>query len=238
MSFDIRYPSITSPTEKGQLEQIRAYLFQLADQLKFALNSLDGDVTKVLQQGNQPEKKNTTEEEALATFGSVKSLIIKSADIIDAYYEEFTKRLEGYYVAQSDFGMYVESTVQTITEDSKSVEALFESIQKIITDIGNIESSLIEVNARIKSGLLYYDDNEVPIYGIEVGQLNEIDGVEVFNKYARFTSDRLSFYDKNDTEVAYISDYKLFITHLQVTGTLTLGRFEFDTSNGLAIKWV
>ncbi len=238
MSFDIRYPSITSSTEKGQLEQIRAYLFQLADQLKFALNSLDGDVTKVLQRGNQSEKKSLTEEEAQATFGSVKSLIIKSADIVNAYYEEFTKRLEGQYVAQSDFGMYVENTVQTITEDSKSVEALFESIQKIITDIGNIESSLIEVNARIKSGLLYYDENEVPIYGIEIGQTNDIDGIEVFNKFARFTSDRLSFYDKNDTEVAYISDYKLFITHLHVTGTFTLGRFESDTSNGLAIKWV
>ena len=237
--IDIKYPNITSSTDRGQLEQIRAYLYQLADQLKFALKSIDGDVAKVLQvnQGNQ-DKKEITAEEAQATFGSVKALIIKSADIVDAYYEEIVKRLEGQYVAQSDFGLYVESTVQTITADSKNVEALFESIQEIISDVKNIESSLIEVNARIKAGFLYYDDNEVPIYGIEIGQINEINGEEVFNKFAQFTSDRLSFFDKNDIEVAYISDYKLFITNAQITGTLTLGRFEIDTSNGLVIKWV
>ena len=235
--IDIKYPKITSATEKGQLEQVRAYLFQLVDNLNFALKAFNGDVTRVVQQSNQ-KSKDITEEEAQATFGSIKSLIIKSADIVNAYYEEIQKRLEGQYVAQSDFGLYVESTVQTITADSKNVESLFESIQEIISDIENIESSLIDVNARIKSGVLDYDDNEVPIYGVEVGQITEIDGVEVFNKFARFTSDRLSFYDKNDTEVAYISDYKLYITHLQVTVTLTLGRFEFDATDGLAIKWL
>lgn len=238
MSFDIRYPSITSPTEKGQLEQIRAYLFQLADQLKFALNSIDGDISKVIYQGNQSEKKSLTEEEAQATFGAVKSLIIKSADIVNAYYEEIKNKLVGDYEAQSAFGTYSEQTEQNITENSKEIDRAFKNIQKITTDINNLQAKLMEVNARIKAGLLYYDDNEVPIYGVEVGQTNDIDGVEVFNKYARFTSDRLSFYDKNNTEVAYISDYKLYITNAQVTGTLTLGRFEMDASNGLAIKWV
>ena len=105
-------------------------------------------------------------------------------------------------------------------------------------EITGVINQLIEVNARIRSGILYYDDNGVPIYGVEVGQINEIDGVEVFNKLARFTSDRLSFYDKNDIEVAYISDYKLCITNAHITGTLTLGRFVYDTSDGLACRWV
>jgi hypothetical protein len=60
----------------------------------------------------------------------------------------------------------------------------------------------------------------------------------VFSKYARFVADKLSFYDKNDTEVAYISDYKLYITNAQITGTLNLGRYELDPTDGLAFKWV
>lgn len=237
-SFDIKYPNITAQNERGQIEQIRGYLFQLADQLKWALNSIDGSSAKELQQGSKAGATNVSDAEAQATFNSIKALIIKSADIVDAYYEEIQKRLEGQYVAQSDFGTYVENTVQTITADSKNVESLYESIQKIISDIQNIESSLIKVNARIKSGILDYDENGAPIYGLEIGQTNEIDGVEVFNKYARFTSDRLSFYDKNNTEIAYISDYKLYITNAHIKGTLTLGRFVFDTTDGLAIKWV
>jgi hypothetical protein len=132
----------------------------------------------------------------------------------------------------------MELTEQMVTTNSTGITQLFDSMQKLFTDIENLEHSLIEVNANIRSGLLYYDDDGVPIYGLEIGQRNDVDGVEVFNKYARFVADKLSFYDKNDTEVAYISDYKLYITNAQITGTLNLGRYELDPTDGLAFKWV
>jgi len=240
MSFDIKFPNITAQTESGKIEQIRGYLFQLADQLKWALNTIESsnDGYIVAQKGKQSGNKDISQGEAQATFNSIKPLIIKSADIVEAYSEEISKKLSGEYVAKSDFGVYTENTTQTINADSKNVESLYRNIQEIISDIDNLEHSLIEVNARIKSGLLYYDDKGVPIYGLEIGQKNDIDGVEVFNKFARFTSDKLSFYDKNDTEVAYISDYKLYITNAHITGTLTLGRFEYDASDGLVCRWV
>ena len=238
MSFDIMLPNISAASDRGKIEQIHSYLYQFAEQLKWALNSIESGGGKGLQSGNKSSVKAVSEEEAQATFSSVKSLIIKSADIVNSYYDEINKRLVGQYVAQSDFGKFTEQTEQAITTNSKGTEALFSSVQHIITDIENLEHSLIEVNANIRVGLLYYDENSVPVHGVEVGQVNEIDGVEVFNKYARFTSDRLSFYDKNDTEVAYISDYKLYITNAEITGTLTLGRFVVDTSDGLVIKWV
>lgn len=240
MSFDFKQPNITAPSDSGKIEQIRSYLYQLTEQLKWALNSLEGgnDAYVAPQKGNQSGTKKLSESEAQATFNSIKALIINSADIVEAYYETISKKLSGEYVAKSDFGVYTEHTTQTITADSKNVESLYNSIQEIVSDIYSLEHSIIEVNAHIKSGLLYYDDKGIPIYGLEVGQINEIDGKEVFNKFARFTSDRLSFYDKNDTEIAYISDYKLYITNAHITGTLTLGRFVCDTSDGLAIKWV
>ena len=238
MSFDFNYPNISAPTDKGRIEQIRSYLYQFIDQLKFALNSIESSNEKAIQQVSQSSKKTNPTEEAQATFNSVKALIIKSSDIVNSYYEEFNKKFSGTYVAQSDYGTFVQNTEQSIKANNELIEQTFANIQAIITDIENLEHSLIEANAHIKSGLLFYDDNGVPIYGLEVGQRNEIDGVEVFNKYARFTSDRLSFYDKNDTEVAYISDYKLYITNAQISGALTIGRFVFEASNGLAIKWV
>lgn len=239
MSFDFKLPNITASSDSGKVEQIRSYLYQLTEQLKWALNSIESNSGYVVaQKGSQTTSKDISESEAQATFNSIKSLIINSAEIVEAYSEKISKTLSGEYVAKSDFGEYTEHTTQTINADSKNVESLYKSIQEIVSDIDNLEHSIIEVNAHIKSGLLYYDQKGVPIYGLEVGQINEIDGEEVFNKFARFTSDRLSFYDKNDTEIAYISDYKLYITNAHITGTLTLGRFVFDTSDGLAIKWV
>jgi hypothetical protein len=95
---------------------------------------------------------------------------------------------------------------------------------------------LVETYAHIKSGKLEEKDG-IGVYGIEVGQRNVVNGVESFNKFARFTSDRLSFYDKGGHEVAYISDYKLYITYAEVTGTLKLGGYLVDTTNGLTVKW-
>lgn len=237
MAFDIVYPKITAQTGEGKIEQIRGYLFSLADQLKWALNTLESGGNVVVQGGNS----STTSKESAKTevnFNSVKSIIIKSADIVEECYDALTEKFSGQYVAHSDFGTFMELTEQMVTTNSTGITQLFESMQKLFTDIENLEHSLIEVNANIRSGLLDYDDDGVPIYGLEIGQRNDVDGVEVFNKYARFVADKLSFYDKNDTEVAYISDYKLYITNAQITGTLNLGRYELDPTDGLAFKWV
>lgn len=241
MSFKIDQPNILGKSEAEQLQQVKTYLFQLAGQLNWALNTLESgtDSGKIVTTNGQPITQASTEKEVQATFNSIKSLIIKSADIVEAYYQETSRRLEGLYVAESDFGAYQEQTAISIQENSKAIENFYTNIQQILTDIENLENNLIEVSAHIKSGLLYYNSDGVPIYGLEIGQKNTLEGVEVFNKYARFVADRLSFYDQNDTEVAYISNFMLYITHVTITGSLSIGRFVFDTSNGgLAIKWV
>lgn len=239
MAFDIVYPKITAQTGEGKIEQIRGYLFSLADQLKWALNTLESGGNVSVQSGNSSTtstSKGSANSEA--TFNSVKSLVIKSADIVNEYYEVLNERFSGQYVAKSDFGTFMELTEQMIETNATGITQIFDSMQKLFTDIENLEGRLLEVNAHTRSGLLYYGDDGVPVYGFEIGQRNTIDNKEVFNKYARFTADKLSFYDKNDTEVAYISDYKLYITNAQITGTLSLGRYELDPSDGLAIKWV
>ncbi len=238
MSYDLRKPQITSPTAQGQLLQIKSYLYQLVEQLQFALNSIDTTAQNVVKEAPKSTEKAISEVNAEATFNSIKSLIIKSADIVEAFYQEVSKRLDGDYLAVSDFGTFREHTSQEISANSTNITTVFENLQSILTDISNIEHSLIDVNAYLRLGLLYTNEQGVPIYGVEVGQKNTIDGVEVFNQYARFTADKLSFYDQNGYEVAYISDYKLYITNAEVTGTLRLGAFEINTTKGFRLKYV
>lgn len=242
MSIDIRLPNITGQTEREQLMQIKSYLYQTAQQLQWALSNLDPAtggvvVTTQTRKTGSPEEAGGTGQIPQVSFNAIKSLIIKSADIVDAYYQEINRRLSGQYVAESDFGTYTEQTDQAIYENSTEIGRAFTNIQQIITDLDTLEHNLIEVNAHIRTGLLYTGEDGTPVYGIEVGQKNTVDGVEVFNKYARFTSDRLSFYDSNDVEVAYISDYKLHITNAEIT-VLTLGAFQINTSTGFRLKYV
>lgn len=225
--IDIRLPDI-SGTEAQQLAGIKRYLYQLAEQLNIALRSVEtadngGNSASVT---NKTASKSSKEDETQASFNDIKGLIIKSAEIVNAYYEEISKKLEGVYVAESEFGTYKSETEQTIKETSDRSEQNFSNIQSILSDIEGIENSIIETNAHIYSGLLYYDNDGIPIYGLEIGQRNKVDGVEVFNKYARFTSDRLSFYDQNDNEVAYISDERLVITQVVVKGYFAQGEIE------------
>lgn len=240
MSFDIRLPNITAQDTQGQLSQVKTYLYQLAEQLNWALRTVTSGDSIQVQSPNREGNNAGAESNSLNTFNSIKSLIIKSADIVNAYYEEINRRLNGLYVAKSDFGTYQKETSQDISENSESIQRVFTNIQQILTDVEGIENTLVDVNAHIKSGLLYYNSAGIPIYGLEIGQRSEIDGLEVFNKYARFTSEKLSFYDSNDIEVAYVSDKKLYITHIEVTGSFQMSGF-VDTvlaDGSVVTKWV
>ena len=284
MGLDLRLPNITGTTEKEQLTQIKSYLYQFAQQLQWAMNTIETPSVsqQVVNQTSQKVIVQTKEEDAEATFSSLKALIIKSADIVDAYYDEISTRLEGMYVAQSDFGTFMEQTSQEIKQTSTYTDQKFNDVQVIITGevenlqasvddtatevenlqasvddtaekVGGLDSAIgeanknidalkaavIEANAYIRSGLLYYDDNEIPVFGLEIGQKNTVNDVDVFNKYARFTSDRLSFYDQNDSEIAYISDYKLYIRNVEITASFKIGGFIDTVSNGdVVTKWV
>lgn len=240
-TVDIRLPNIDGKTDREQLRQIRSYLYQTAQQLQYALGNISayqGQTAEAIQKayggGTAPSKGSA------ATFNSIKSLIIKSADIVDAYYEEINNRLESVYVAQSTFGTFAEETSQSITENADGITRAFDSIQSIESTLAEIRNQNLGVSAYVRTGLLYYEDSGFPVYGLEIGQENTVDGVKVFNKFARFTSDRLSFYDNNDTEVAFISDQKLYINNVEITGSFRMGGFLDSVRPGkdIVTKWV
>ena len=241
MSYSFSLPNITAKTADGKLQQMHSFLYQTIEQLNWALNSIEAGTASgnVVVQKENRDNEPSPEEKAVASFNEIKALIIKSADIVSAYYEKINAKLVGEYVAVSDFGTFKEDTEAQIEANSTAIEQRYADIQEIISDIENLEHDLIEVNAHIKSGLLYYADDGSPVYGLEIGQRTQIDGEEVFNKYARFTSDKLSFYDQNDNEVAYISDKKLYITHIQVLGSFKQGGFVDTTldDGSIVTKW-
>lgn len=239
--MDLRYPNITGTSEAAQLVQLKSYLHQLVDQLNMALKDMGGGAAEtyaaaVRKAADAYDEKNTPAN----TFNAIKALIIKSADIVEAYYDEINYRLTGVYLAQSDFGEYTSITSLDIQANADGIKQLNSDVQTITSKVAGVESYTVETKAHIKTGLLE-TNAEGKIYGIEVGQTDEVNGVQTFKKFARFTSDRLSFYDQSAKEVAYISDKKLYITDVQITGSFSLGNFkdEVNKDDGSVItKWI
>ena len=126
---DFRYPFITEKDPAKQLKQIESYLHQLVDKLNTESRSSTGqDVLGKATASVQKKPNGQYKTPAEATFDEIKSLIIKSADIVDALYETYTKRLDGHYVSQSEYGVFVE---QSMAEMKASADRISTTLQKI-----------------------------------------------------------------------------------------------------------
>lgn len=223
MSFNFRLPNITATTQEGKMQQLCSFLYQTVEQLNWAMNAIETSTGSdvVYRPGTSAAGATDSGKDATASFNEIKALIIKSADIIEAYYESIVTKLDGKYLAISDFGTYAEDTTRVIEENAQYTLDTFINLQQLVTELNQ---TLLDTTAYIKTGILDYNDDGTPIFGMEVGQTTEKDGEETFNKYARFTSNELSFFDQNGFKVAYISDSKLYITHIEVTGSYKLGK--------------
>lgn len=239
MSINIRLPNITASTADGKLQQLQGYIHQLVGDLNWALNTVES-----AQAGNSSpavkyqQSAPATQKEAEETFNSIKALIIKSADIVNAYEETIRTHFHGEYFAESDFGTFVDTTNKYLEENSRGVTEAYDRLQGIDTDLDGVLDYVEETNGYIKRGILA--DGSV---GIEVGETTE-DGT--YHRYARFTAEKLSFYDVNGNEVAYIgagdndtNSNCLYVRGKAVfLGEIQLGGYKTDTTDGLAFTWI
>lgn len=251
--MSIRYPNITGQTPDEQLRQLKSYLYQLVEQLNMQEGS--GNNPSVASGASslytrEPSGGAAEPEIApVSTFNQIKNLIIKSADIVNAYYTEINRHLEGQYVAESDFGTYKERISQEIKENADSIDRDFNSLQEIS---GELEQ-MIKASAYVRQGLLFTVGVErleeelgqniadgTPVYGVEVGQTVTQDGMEIFHKFARFTAYGMTLYDNNGNLSAYITDNRLNIPNAVVKNSLTRGGFvETINADGSSVeRWV
>ena len=223
----IRLPNITAKTEAGQLLQIKSFMHQLVQDLNYAMSSMPTDAVQSSIAAGHQAAQPTKETTPVSTFNSIKALIIKSADIVNAYYDEITKLIDqnGLYVAESDFGTFKEETENTLYADNTGLTQQVRSIQTLFDANSNILDARI-CDGHINAGILYYDENANAVVGLEIGQRNtDASGNTTFHQFARFTAQKLSFFDTNGNEVAYISDRRLYVPEAIIENQLTMGHF-------------
>lgn len=139
------------------------------------------------------------------------------------------------FASKEEIAEIEEAVSSKVTQSATDITDTFEMKLKVVSDeltatTNNSSEFIKEINAYIKRGEL-----ETGVYGIEIGRSDS-------NMKARFTNDKLSFY-QGSVEVAYISGNNLYISRAEVLdylriGNSTDGYFIWDvTSNGLELRW-
>ena len=235
---ELLMPPYPNGSVQQQLTQQYSYLFQMAQQLNMALSALEGGTVSNGSGSGQQRKSGGAASAAgkaalenAEQFQNLRAMIVKTAKQVSRNMEQLETRLSEEYVASSQFGTYVQR-----------LSAYLEANPEALTQYYSFCSDKLDTEGYIRTGIVYYD-GPAPVYGVAVGQnltTTEIDGqqvVEQNNFRAVFTAQRLSFW-QDSTEIAYVSNNRLYITNITVLDSISIGHWRMDSGNGLAFKWI
>lgn len=228
----------------GEIEQ--SYKADISSSEEGVISRVQGEFATKTELGNYKNKVDTQ----LSQTADKISLNVEECEKIAAELEDFKvsqnarfsvqgqeilSQVESLYSTKTELGDFEERISSQISQTAEGITENFtESVTGLREDLssvgGEVSELACELDVYIRRGEL-----EKGVYGIEIGRSDS-------NIKARFTNDRLSFY-QGLAEVAYISGSNLYITCAQVLdylkiGNATQGTFVFDvTENGLEVSW-
>ncbi len=216
MEFRLEMPSV-SDTDKDSLRKLRSYLFRLNEELRFVLSNIDAEnftpeITSAIK--NTQSVKNEV--------AGLKESIINTASFIRSVEERISATLKNEYTAISDLGRYTSEAIASYEVDGKGIDQYFNVVS-------SVNEEITKLCGYIKTGVL-----EDGLIGLEIANFAS-DSTAPFK--VRLSDNRLAFF-AGDAEVAYMSDSTLYITKAYITGTLVLGKYHVDLTDGVVFKWV
>lgn len=242
-------PPMPGGSLSQQIQQQYAYLFQLAQMLNLSMQQLESgeSVERQVAVASQSEKEAREQ-----TAASLKSLIVKTADVVRSEIEAVRGSLSGTYVAQSDFGSYVEHISQEIEEDPTKIARYFKfasdiqaKAEKMGTDFSAYKT---ETEGYIRQGIVRYDGT-VPVIGIAIGQdiqttatgveteTGVFDEIDTRSNMSVWTTEKLSFYIGGQ-EAAYFSNGKLTVAQIATDRIVGAGKWDVRFESGVKFKWI
>ena len=231
-----------------QLQQQYAYLFQLAQNLNRAFEQAESRPQAAVHAAAAGQERAEQGRQA----AELKSLIVKTADTVRSEMERLKSELKGSYVAQSDFGTYLEQVSQEIEEDPAKMERYFRFASEIRADTDQVEADFAayrtDVAGYIRQGVVGYD-GVTPVIGIAIGQdirtsrtgveteRGVFDEIDKSSNMSVWTTEKLSFYIGGQ-EAAYFSNGKLTVAQIATDRITGAGKWEVSFANGVKFKWI
>lgn len=250
---ELLMPPYPNGSVQQQLTQQYSYLFQMAQQLNMALSALEGGAVSTAGNSGQQRKSDGAAAAAgkaalenAEQFQNLRAMIVKTAKQVSRHMEQLETRLSEEYVASSQFGTYVQRLSAYLEANPEALTQYYSFCSDLAANVAAVDAAFstykLDTEGYIRTGIVYYD-GPAPVYGVAVGQnltTTEIDGqqvVEQNNFRAVFTAQRLSFW-QDSTEIAYVSNNRLYITNITVLDSISIGHWRMDSGNGLAFKWI
>lgn len=139
MSVNLRYPNITGLSEKEQLAQIKSYLYQLVDQLNYALPNLGGSTQTYEVQG------------AEVSYYELRSLIISTTGELRDQYEKLYHRLETDYTSKEDFNASAEAVAAALNRLLEYINSLDSLVGSLKDEDAIIKKSIADLSGLVNS---------------------------------------------------------------------------------------
>ena len=250
MTTIVLQPPSLRGTEAEKLDQVYRYLFRLSEELNNALNASEDIPGRVLKTQSGSEAGRVVQQPGSnAQANDLRALIIKTAEIVNRRVDKLVTELGSEIEAISDdYGSFKQDIDRRIEETAEATIEQFDFSERIV----GVESSVVDGVTEyrisslgyIKRGIIAFDDDGFPVYGIAVGEdLTEQtvvqNGVEytvvdTTKSLATYTSDGITFY-VNGVVRAYFTNEKLYVTRVEVTDGITIGDFVIDLKDGSAL---
>lgn len=169
----LRLPNITGGTPQERINQITSYLYQLVNELEHSMSQTEQSI-QVVRSELPSSSQERTSDDILKEFSEIKSLIIKSADIIDSYAEKIIGiiDLSGKFVAQSDFGKYVEVTNARIDASNEEISSTVEKLALVESDVEFVKQETSEIKQTSAEISLSLKDTIIKLDSLDVGGTN------------------------------------------------------------------
>lgn len=177
-----------------------------------------------VERGNKPTAWSPAPEDIDSQFGDVMDIVNKNNSTVTSLVESsinqasdsIMQQVSGSYYTKSEAEQLLANITTQFTQTEDDFTFQFQQLQAQITDV---------------SGDVTTNYNNIVKY-IRFVDGNIIIGEEGNDFILRISNDRISFLQSN-TEVAYLSNQKLYITNSDILGRLTIGAFSwYSRSNG------
>ncbi len=235
MAEIIPFPPQMIGTDAQKISDLYGYLFRVSQTLNIALQNI-GSENMSEEYRKSIESVTAQQDQKLDDqYRAVKSIVIKTANIIHTEIDQLMTQLSKTYVATSEFGKYDETIKALIQATADGIIQNY-NLSSVLTtadpEIAGFREWKIVSDQYIHSGLLYYDDENLPVYGVAVGNnltYIEVDGVKTVKKEnlaATFTSEKVSFW-QGGREAAYLSNKRLYVLDAEFLKSIQIGKFAF-----------
>lgn len=229
-------------------QALYSYLYRMAEQLNVALGELEGGgvdgSARLPAAPHLPAIAQTAQDE-------LKALIVNTAETLHREMDRLETVLRSDYAAVSNqWGVYKEQMHNTITATAEGIVQQYgftADIESLEAQASGFAQYRISTEGFIRQGFLERNAAGVPIIGIAIGQgltgiETVVDGQRVLEldetqSCAFYTAERVSF-RIGGREVAYLSNRRLYVADVQVTGGIWLGKWLLDGSDGLMVKYI